>query len=55
MVKFCDAPTIILEPDSLAADLHQARLSNFKQRHADRERMERLLAPVLTYSDHKVT
>jgi len=48
VVKFCDAPTIILEPDSLADDLHQARLSDFKQRQADRERMERLLAPVLT-------
>ena len=48
MVKFCDAPTIILEPDNLAADLHQARLSDFKQRQADRERMERLIAPVLT-------
>ena len=48
VVKFCDAPTIILELDSLAADLRQARLSDFKQRHADRERMERLLAPVLT-------
>ena len=53
MVKFCDAPTIILEPDNLAADLHQARLSDFKQRQADRERMERLLGPILTETHRK--
>ena len=53
VVKFCDAPTIILEPDNLAADLHQARLSDFKQRQADRERMERLLGPILTETHRK--
>jgi len=48
VVKFSDNPVIILEPENLAEDLQNARLSDFKQRQADRERMERLLGPILT-------
>jgi len=48
MVKFSDNPVIILEPENLAEDLQNARLSDFKERQADRERMERLLGPILT-------
>ena len=47
-VKFSNNPEIILEPENLAKELHEARTSDFKQRQADRERQERLLAPILT-------
>jgi len=48
VVKFSDNPVIILEPESLAQELQEARMSDFKQRQVDKERMERLLAPILT-------
>ena len=48
LVSFSDNPVIILEPESLAEELQEARKSDFKQRQADKERMERLLAPILT-------
>eukprot|EP00092_Neocalanus_flemingeri_P004002 GFUD01004308.1.p1 GENE.GFUD01004308.1~~GFUD01004308.1.p1 ORF type:complete len:497 (+),score=137.88 GFUD01004308.1:413-1903(+) len=47
-VQFCDDVTVIEEPDDLADDLQNARISDFPARQADRERMERLLAPILT-------
>merc|ERR1719277_1538931 len=48
-VKFSDNPVVILEPESLAEDLQEARInSEFIRRKADRERNERLLAPILT-------
>jgi len=49
VVQFsCSPVTIIMEPDNLADDLKQARISDFPRRQADKERMERLLAPILT-------
>jgi len=48
-VKFSDNPVVILEPESLAEDLQEARInSDFIRRKADKERNERLLAPILT-------
>jgi len=47
-VKFSSDPTIILEPESLAEELQLARIGEFAARQADRERMERLIAPILT-------
>ena len=48
-VKFSDNPVVILEPESLAEDLQEARInSEFIRRKADKERNERLLAPILT-------
>lgn len=47
-VKFSNDPTIILEPENLAEELQLARTGEFAARQADRERMERLLAPILT-------
>ena len=47
-VKFSEDPEIILEPENLAEDLQLARQSDYKQRQADRERMERLISPILT-------
>jgi len=47
-VKFSNDPTIILEPENLAEELQLARIGEFAARQADRERMERLLGPVLT-------
>ena len=41
-------PTIILEPESLAEELQLARIGEFAARQADRERMERLIGPILT-------
>ena len=39
---------VFLEPEELFLDLKKSRLSNLNQRRADRERMERTLAPILT-------
>jgi len=47
-VKFCDVVDVIDEPEDLAEDLQNARISDFPARQADRERMERLLAPIMT-------
>jgi len=47
-VKFCDDVDVIEEPDDIAEDLQNARISDFQSRKADQERMERLLAPILT-------
>lgn len=47
-VKFCDDVVVIEEPDDIAEDLQNARISDFPARKADQERMERLLAPILT-------
>merc|ERR1719239_1967991 len=49
-VHFSDKATwqVIEEPEELADDLCEARCSDLEQRRADRERMERLLGPVLT-------
>jgi len=47
-VKFCDDVKIIEEPEEIAEDLQNARISDFQARKADQERMERLLAPILT-------
>jgi hypothetical protein len=47
-VKFCDDVDVINEPEDLAEDLQNARISDFPARQADRERMERLLAPIMT-------
>ena len=47
-VKFSSDPTIILEPESLAEELQLARIGEFAARLADRERMERLIGPILT-------
>jgi len=47
-VQFCDDVNVIEEPDDLADDLQNARISDFPGRQADKERMERLLAPILT-------
>ena len=47
-VTFSDDVKIIEEPEDLANDLQNARISDFPKRQADRERMERLLAPILT-------
>eukprot|EP00090_Calanus_glacialis_P026097 TRINITY_DN4093_c0_g1_i2.p1 TRINITY_DN4093_c0_g1~~TRINITY_DN4093_c0_g1_i2.p1 ORF type:complete len:496 (-),score=118.46 TRINITY_DN4093_c0_g1_i2:67-1554(-) len=48
IVKFCDGVDVIDEPEDLAEDLQNARISDFPARQADRERMERLLAPIMT-------
>merc|ERR1712130_690031 len=49
-VHFSEEATwqVIEEPEELAEDLCEARCSDLEQRRADRERMERLLGPVLT-------
>jgi len=47
-VQFSSDPTIILEPESLAEELQLARIGEFAARQADRERMERLIAPILS-------
>jgi len=47
-VKFCDDVVVIEEPEDIAEDLQNARISDFPARKADQERMERLLAPILT-------
>ena len=47
-VRFSDSLEIILEPENLAEELQEARTSDLSQRQADRERSERLLAPILT-------
>jgi len=47
-VQFSTDPTIILEPESLAEELQLARIGEFAARQADRERMERLIGPILT-------
>jgi len=48
MVTFSDSLEIILEPENLAEELQEARISDLSQRRADRERNERLLGPILT-------
>jgi len=52
-VKFSNDPTIILEPENLAEELQLARIGEFAARQADRERMERLLGPILTETHRK--
>jgi len=47
-VNFCDDVDVIEEPVDIAEDLQNARISDFPARKADQERMERLLAPILT-------
>ena len=47
-VTFSDDVNVIEEPEDLANDLQNARISDFPARQADRERRERLLAPILT-------
>ena len=39
---------VIEEPEELAEELAEARVGEWEQRKADRERMERTLGPVLT-------
>jgi len=48
VVRFSEDLEIILEPESLAEELQEARTSDLNQRRADRERLERVLGPVLT-------
>jgi len=52
-VTFCDDIQYFYEPEDLTQDLAEARVSDFKQRQVDRERMERLLAPVFTMTHRK--
>jgi len=52
-VSFCDDINYLYEPEDLTQDLAEARVSDFKQRQVDRERMERLLAPVFTTTHRK--
>jgi len=47
-VTFCDDIEILDEPEDLAEDLQNARVSDFQARQADKERMELLLGPILT-------
>ena len=49
-VRFSNVITIIFEPKYLAEDLHLMRIGDFIMRWADRDRMERLLTPILTHS-----
>jgi len=46
-VRFCDDIKIIEEPEEIAEELQNARISDFSKRQADKERMERLIAPIL--------
>lgn len=48
VVKFSDNIEVIEEPEDMVDDLAKARISDFKQRMADKERKEKLLAPVFT-------
>jgi len=52
-VHFSDEIDYLYEPEELAQDLADARVSDFKQRQVDRERMERLLAPIFTTTHRK--
>lgn len=52
-VKFSDEIDYFYEPEELAQELAEARVSDFKQRQVDRERMERLLTPVFTTTHRK--
>lgn len=48
-VQFCDNLNVVIEePDDISEDLAIARVSDFKERQADKERMERLLRPVFS-------
>ena len=47
-VMFSDNVYIILEPENLAEDLYQARKSDYYQRQADKDRMKRMLTPILS-------
>jgi hypothetical protein len=47
-VRFSEDVEVFKEPEELAEDLAEARVSNFEQRKADLQRMERLLSPVLS-------
>lgn len=48
-VRFSDDPDLVVyEPANLVKSLKQARISDFKRRQADLERLERVLSPVLT-------
>ena len=48
MVRFSDESQIINEPEELIEYLAMARKSDFLKRQMDKERMERLLGPVLS-------
>ena len=48
MVCFCDESQIINEPEELIEYLAMARKSDFQKRQIDKERMKRLLGPVLS-------
>jgi len=48
IVKFSDNIKVVEEPEELAEDLAEARISDWPKRQVDKERMERLLAPVFT-------
>jgi len=52
-VKFSSDPTIILEPENLAEELQLARIGEFAARQADKERMERLIGPILTQTHRR--
>lgn len=54
VVRFNLDVSVILEPEDQVEDLRLARISDFNQRQADRERMERLLTPILT-TQHRNT
>jgi len=48
LVKFSSEPVrVVWEPEHLVQDLKQARISDFQTRKLDKERMERMMRPVL--------
>ena len=47
-VRFITAPFIIFEPFDMSYDLHLSRINNLNQKRADKLRMEKLLAPILS-------
>ena len=53
LLSFSENIAIIVEPKNLAEDLRLARKSDCLQRKADKARMERLLAPILTITHRR--
>lgn len=51
-VHFNNTPSIIFEPLDISYYLQLSRISNFNQKRADKDRMEKLLTPILT-TEHR--
>ena len=48
VVTFSEEVKIFYEPEGIAEDLQKARRNNDNERKADKDRMERLIGPILS-------